>query len=90
MLLITWEIIAGMDMDGDEVLTKLQENIQWALDEDADPGPMVALALVREVQERKELEESLKKVSSYFLGLENRLRETGLSFGESDVSLGVV
>lgn len=85
--MLTWEVIADMDMSGDELLTEMQESIQWALEEDADPGPAVALALVREATARQELENSLSSVAEYVLLLEKRLIKSGLRFEEAETRI---
>lgn len=81
---MTWEMILGMNMSDDPLLTEMQEGIREALDAGEDPGPAVAFALVREMTERQELKSTLNSVATYVLKLETRLVESGIRFAQAD------
>ncbi|AEG84675.1 hypothetical protein CULC22_01970 [Corynebacterium ulcerans BR-AD22] len=86
--MLTWEMIAEMNMDGEEKLTEMQDSIREALKEGSDPGPAVAIALVHMTAEhialQSEMESKLSDVAAYVLGLEARLLQSGLSFAEAE------
>lgn len=84
---VTWEMIANMNMDGDELLTQMQTFIQEALKEGEDPGPAVALALVKEATARQDLKTTLIDVATYVINLETRLIKAGFRFGEAEARI---
>lgn len=84
---VTWEMIAKMNMGGDELLTEMQDFIQEALNEGADPGPAVALALVKEATARQNLHASLTNAAAYVLNLETRLIKAGFRFGKAEARI---
>ncbi|MDK6807702.1 hypothetical protein QP365_08980 [Corynebacterium aurimucosum] len=92
--MLKFEHITGLNVEGVAPAEDLIDSIREALAEGGDPAPGLALALVKAIAELEtakksiaDLEERMESTQLYVIGLETRLVESGLRFGDPAASI---
>lgn len=92
--MLKFENVLDLDAHGVSSVEDLQSSIQEAMEEGADAGPGIALALVSALAELQtaqrsidDLKARLESTQLYVIGLETRLVESGLRFEDPTASI---
>ena len=92
--MLNYEHVTGINVQGVDSAEDLVNAIQSALNEGGDPGPGIALALVKALAELQaanrqiaDLKQRMESTQLYVIDLETRLVKSGLRFDDPAASI---